>query len=67
MVTSLDGFNSGIAYLGRRYVVRYMALPIFVCSISTQAADYRLDEKGIERLNQARSVSPLAVDTLFGE
>ncbi|WPU55953.1 hypothetical protein SQW19_16770 [Stenotrophomonas acidaminiphila] len=62
-----DGFNSGIAYLGRRYVVRYMALPIFVCSMSTQAADYRLDEKGIERLNQARSVSPLEVDTLFGE
>ena len=31
------------------------------------ANEYRADEKGIERLNQAQSVAPLSVDTLFGE
>ena len=31
------------------------------------ANEYRADEKGIERLNQAQSLAPLSVDTLFGE
>lgn len=45
----------------------YQAFLFCIWSISAQAADYRLDEKSIERLNQARSVAPLAADTLFGE
>ena len=30
-------------------------------------ANYNLHEKGIERLNEARTVAPLSVDTLFGD
>ena len=35
--------------------------------LQTTPGNYGLHEKGIERLNQAREISPFSVDTLFGD
>ena len=35
--------------------------------IASTQGSYGLHEKGIERLNEARNVAPLSVDTVFGD
>ena len=43
-----------------------LALCLVGGQVRAQGA-YNLHEKGIERINEARSVAPLSVDTLFGD
>ena len=64
----MDVSVDGTARVHRRFATNLILVLALLAPLSAFAqSNYKLEEKGAERLNAARKVAPLSADTLFGD